>query len=201
MSQSKQENGSLSISGEGKVVNYNPELELAEAIDEFELMANVDGRSEKTLDLYNYVFGRFTDFLSEEIAIGSISTKQIRKYLAELIEEDLKRTTVAIHHRVLNAFFTWLVEEGFLKKSPTEQVDEPKTPDKHPKVLSKDQVEKISDMKKYDKPIICVAPGGEYTHKITAKIEDEGIPVYQTPEEAVEAMWGLAECGKCGHEF
>ncbi|MCF7876620.1 phage integrase N-terminal SAM-like domain-containing protein, partial [Candidatus Bipolaricaulota bacterium] len=143
MSQSKQENGSFSISEEGKGLNYNPELELAEAIEEFELMANVDGRSEKTMDLYDYVFGRFTDFLSEEITIGSISTKQIRKYLAELIEEDLKRTTVAIHHRVLNAFFTWLVEEGFLKKSPTEKVDEPKTPDKHPKVLSKEQVEKL----------------------------------------------------------
>lgn len=67
--------------------------------------------------------------------------------------------------------------------------------------LDEDIVEKISEMQEYEKPIICVAPGGEYTHKITAKIEDEGIPVYQTPEEAVEAIWGLAECGKCGHEF
>ncbi|MFW5907962.1 MAG: acetate--CoA ligase family protein [Candidatus Natronoplasma sp.] len=45
-----------------------------------------------------------------------------------------------------------------------------------------------------DKPIIAVAPGGRYTHEFTAKIEEKGVPVYQTPRDAVQAIWGLCRC-------
>ncbi len=44
------------------------------------------------------------------------------------------------------------------------------------------------------KPLIAVAPGGRYTHRLTAKIEKRGIPVYQTPGEGVQALWGLCRC-------
>ena len=44
------------------------------------------------------------------------------------MDEGLKNTSVAIHHRVLNAFFTWLVEDSYIRKSLTEEIPEPKTP-------------------------------------------------------------------------
>ncbi|MFB6290156.1 MAG: tyrosine-type recombinase/integrase [Candidatus Bipolaricaulia bacterium] len=106
-------------------------------------MAKVDGRSEKTLNLYGYVFENFLEQCSEALLIGDIEPKDIRKYLAFLMDEGLKNTTVAIHHRILNAFFNWLVEEGKLKKSPTRRIDEPNTPDKYPKILNSEQIEDL----------------------------------------------------------
>jgi len=52
----------------------------------------------------------------------------------------------------------------------------------------------VLDRVEKNKPVVVVAPGGRYTHKITAKIEDAGIPVYQTPAEGVQAVWGLSRC-------
>ncbi|MFW5898636.1 MAG: acetate--CoA ligase family protein [Candidatus Saliniplasma sp.] len=61
--------------------------------------------------------------------------------------------------------------------------------------IEEDIVSKTAGMKKYGKPIVAIAPGGEYTHKMGKKIEDQGIPVYETPEEGVEAIRGVVEFG------
>jgi len=61
-------------------------LSLSEAIEEYTLMAKVEGRAEKTLNLYDYVLGRFTDFLAEDVKIGQIDPSQVRKYLSKLMD-------------------------------------------------------------------------------------------------------------------
>ncbi|MBS3788836.1 tyrosine-type recombinase/integrase, partial [Candidatus Bipolaricaulota bacterium] len=58
-------------------------------------------------------------------------------------DDGLKKTSVAIHYRVLRAFFNWLERDGHISSSPVNGIKEPKTPDKFPKVLNKDQVEKM----------------------------------------------------------
>jgi len=48
--------------------------------------------------------------------------------------------------------------------------------------------------KELDKPIVVVAPGGEYTERHSRLIEEEAhIPVYKSPEEAVRALKYLYE--------
>lgn len=118
-------------------------LDLGEAYEDFSLMAKVDGRSEKTLNLYQYVYDRFTEQVPKHRSVKEIEARDIRQYLSLLMDEGLKNTTVAIHHRVLQAFFNWLVEENFIEKAPTDKISEPKTPNKFPKVLNEDQVEKL----------------------------------------------------------
>lgn len=126
--------------GKGEI---KPSVELSEAIAEFKLMAKVEGRSESTIDLYEYVFDRFTDKVGEGTPIGDITTKECRKFLSELMDEGLKNTTVSIHHRVLNAFFNWLHEESFIKKSPFYPIDAPKTPNKFPRYLDEEEVKAL----------------------------------------------------------
>ena len=104
-------------------------------MEDFTLKAKVNGRSEKTLNLYDYVFENFLERCSEGLLIGDVKPKDIRKYLATLMDNGLKNTTVAIHHRVLNAFINWLVKEG-KRKSLTERINEPNTPKNFPKVLN-----------------------------------------------------------------
>lgn len=100
-------------------------ISLSEAIEDFKLMAKVEGRSEKTLSLYNYVFSRVLGQANEEVIVGNIAPKDIREYLAFLMDDGLQNTSVAIHHRVLEDFFNWLVDEGSLPKSPMEYTEPP----------------------------------------------------------------------------
>jgi len=127
----------------GAKSSHNSKVSLDDAIKDFTLMAKVDGRSEKTLDLYSYVFKNFFHRFHQPKFIRKIKAKDVRGYLANLMDKDLKNTTVAIHHRVIQAFFNWLVAEGKLDKSPTRNIDEPKTPNKFPKVLNEEQIEKL----------------------------------------------------------
>lgn len=46
--------------------------------------------------------------------------------------------------------------------------------------------------RKYKKPILCCAAGGEFTHKLSMKLEAKSIPVYQTPSEAVQVFSSMA---------
>ncbi|WP_456421527.1 acetate--CoA ligase family protein [Thermococcus sp.] len=51
-------------------------------------------------------------------------------------------------------------------------------------------------MKAYGKPIVFVAPGGDYPHKMARNIEGKGIPVYETTEDAVDAVYALVKYGQ-----
>lgn len=138
----KQANISFSKFGETQ-----PEMKLSEAIEEFTLMAKVDGRAEKTLDLYDYVFGRFTDS-AEKTKIGDFLPKDIRNYLGTLMDEGLANTTVAIHYRVIKTLFNWLQKESYLEESPIDPIDEPRTPSKFPKALVEEEVKALLEAEK-----------------------------------------------------
>lgn len=59
--------------------------------------------------------------------------------------------------------------------------------------LEENIVEVVSALsKKYPKPILCCAAGGEFTRKLSDRLEAKGVPVYQTPKEAVEAFSAMA---------
>lgn len=159
------------------------DISLSQAIEDFLMVAKVEGRAEKTINLYQYVFDRFTQEINEDTAIGEIEKSDIRKYLAYLMDDGLKNTSVAIHHRVLNAFFTWLVEDSYLQKSPTEGIKEPKTPSKFPKVLNENQIGTLlkcakqrrrrwSGYRNYAMLIVFLDMGLRLNEFINAELED-----------------------------
>ncbi len=57
-------------------------------------------------------------------------------------------------------------------------------------------VEKVGKMQEYGKPIIFVAPGGEYPEKMARRIEKTGVPVFETVEDGVDAIKALTKYGK-----
>jgi len=50
--------------------------------------------------------------------------------------------------------------------------------------------------KKYKKPVLCCAAGGDYTNKAVKKMEESGIPTYLTPESAVRAFDAMLKYSK-----
>jgi len=75
-------------------------IQLIQALEDFKLMAKVEGRSDKTLSLYDYVFERLSEQVSPDVMVQKIEPRDVRKYLAFLIDDGLKNTSVAIHYRV-----------------------------------------------------------------------------------------------------
>ncbi len=57
-------------------------------------------------------------------------------------------------------------------------------------------VDAMERMKVYGKPIVFVAPGGDYPHKMARNIELKGIPVYETVEDGVDAVYALVKYGE-----
>lgn len=60
---------------------------------------------------------------------------------------------------------------------------------------------KIADVfseikRKSEKPIVACCMGGEFTEEVAERIENIGIPVFPTPERAVNSMWALVRYGE-----
>ncbi|NJE46118.1 CoA-binding protein [Thermococcus sp. GR7] len=57
-------------------------------------------------------------------------------------------------------------------------------------------VDAVAKMQEYGKPIVFVAPGGDYPHKMARNIELKGVPVYETVEDGVDAVYALVRYGE-----
>ncbi|WP_324735039.1 acetate--CoA ligase family protein [Thermococcus sp. SY098] len=56
-----------------------------------------------------------------------------------------------------------------------------------------DVMEKVQE---YGKPIVFVAPGGDYPEKMARRIEEKGVPVFETVGDGVDAVYALVKYGK-----
>ena len=113
---------------------------LSEAFDAFQLYARIEGRSSKTLEVYQVAFQDVLSFLGEDRALADIGAGDIRRWIAHKLDSGYSKTTVNIRLRALRAFFNWLVREGYLAESPCAHVRQLRTPRQYPYVLSEQQV-------------------------------------------------------------
>lgn len=112
---------------------------LSQAAEQFTLMARVEGRSRKTLDLYAWVFYRFSGFLGDK-PLSEIHPGLMRQYLAHCQERGYTPASLGMHYRVLHAFFNWLKREGLIPASPMDGISPPRQPKQYPFVLEESQV-------------------------------------------------------------
>jgi len=132
----------LEATSEGTVTIEEPRL--SEGISQFIYAGQVEGKAAKTLSQYDYVFEKFTTFIGKDPPLGEITPSVVRSFLKRLMDnKELSKATVAIHFRVIQAFFNWLVKEDLLEEAPTRNINQPKTPKKYPRVLNKEQTNKL----------------------------------------------------------
>jgi acyl-CoA synthetase (NDP forming) len=63
--------------------------------------------------------------------------------------------------------------------------------------LTKNLAKYVIDSKRYGKPIAIVNFGGsELVQRFEEELEDQGIPVYPTPDRAAKALWALYKYGE-----
>ena len=98
------------------------------------------GLSQNTIDAYRR---DLYDFASNVISIEEIDRIFINSYVRELKDRNLAPTSVIRKVASIRGFFKWVTSMEILKKNPASTLEQPKIPQKLPKVISLSEVEKI----------------------------------------------------------
>lgn len=115
---------------------------LSHVMEQFTLMARVEGRSKKTLELYAWVFDHFLPFIGDR-KLGDIHPGLMRQYLAHLQERGFKPASLGMQYRVLHAFFNWLRREGLIASNPMDGISPIRQPKQYPFVLEEHQLKAL----------------------------------------------------------
>jgi len=101
------------------------------------------GYAEATIDAYGLDLLQFERFLREKglnpQAPETITRETIRRYLAELHRQGVKRSSVARKLAALRTYFRFLMRRDILRTSPCSAIGNPRQDVRHPATLNVDQ--------------------------------------------------------------
>lgn len=108
-------------------------------------MAGVRGLSPYTLRNYGQEIGAALDWLAERGAPRweAIHLVLLRRYLAELVERGIARSSIARRVSELRAFGAWALRHGGVDANPFQGLEAPKVPSRLPRVLDQDQAAEL----------------------------------------------------------
>ncbi len=95
-----------------------------------------------TVRAYGLDVENFFSFLKEG-SLKAVNKSILRRYLAYLAQENMKKKSVARHISSLRTFFNFLLREKIVPSSPVDQIDFPKIEKKLPVILTYEQVVRL----------------------------------------------------------
>ena len=103
------------------------------------------GLSPNTIDAYRRDLYSFVDIInaSEEKKLEEIDRSNINSYIRMLKERRLAPTTIIRKVASIRGFFKWTTSMGILIKNPASTLEQPKVPQRLPKVISIKDIEEI----------------------------------------------------------
>lgn len=115
-------------------------------LDNFIVYLKVEkNASPRTIESYQNDIWQFIDFMAAEFKVSGerilpsrVDRLVVRKHLALLQQEGLKRTTIARKMASLRAFFRYLTREEIINANPLTEVSTPKLEKRLPETLSQD---------------------------------------------------------------
>lgn len=116
--------------------------DVEELLETFLKAKKVAGLSEKTLRYYKGTILRFNEALGNPPA-NTISTKEIRGYLLQLMEGGVSRSTTDNIRRILSTFFGWLNGEGLILRNPMMAINKIKSRKKVKPTFTRTDIEKM----------------------------------------------------------
>ena len=125
---------------------------LAEYLDFLEIEK---GLSKNTLEAYRRDLSNFFDFCND-IDISKIQRTQINSYVRNLHEKKYSPTSIIRKIASLRGFFKWACANEKTKSNPTLTLEQPKIPQKLPKVMTAEEINSIlnQDLSKLHRVII-----------------------------------------------
>lgn len=113
------------------------------------------GLSENTLEAYRRDLTDFFDFCND-VDINNIQRTQINTYVRKLHEKKYSPTSVMRKIASLRGFFKWACANEKIKSNPTLTLEQPKIPQKLPKVMTLEEINSIlnQDLTKLHRVIV-----------------------------------------------
>ena len=101
----------------------------------------VQGRSEKTLDRYNYVITHMLNAI--RMPTREISINHVRTFLSNEKARGLSESTLEGYRQIFSAFFGWLHKEGLIIRNPIANIGAIKVPKKIRKAYTDTEIEQL----------------------------------------------------------
>lgn len=84
-----------------------------------------------------------SELLPEDASVSDVTRAHCISLLRQLQRDGRKPSTQVAYYRVLDAFFHWLMDEGYLTESPMRRVPKPKLPQEQIKPLTEDELQRL----------------------------------------------------------
>lgn len=100
------------------------------------------GLSDNTINAYRRDLSALADFYPEK-PLNEISKHDINNYILYLRENNTNPRTVVRKIASFRGFFKWLSANEYIKKNPSETIEQPKLPKRLPKVMTLSEINEI----------------------------------------------------------
>ena len=110
----------------------------------------LEGLSPQTLKNYKYELIRFSKVLNRTVA--SITSMDLKMYFASM--QGINNNTLSTRITVIKSFFTWLIDEEYISKNPSNKIKKPKVAKRLRKPLNRDQMEIVKDACERERALI-----------------------------------------------
>ena len=98
------------------------------------------GLSQNTIDAYRRDLYNFAENYE---SVEEVGRNDINKYVISLKERNLAPTSIIRKIASLRGFFKWITSSNIIKKNPASTLEQPKVPQRLPKVISVKEIETI----------------------------------------------------------
>ncbi len=112
---------------------------LSEYLDYLEIEK---GLAENTLEAYRRDLEKFFEFCGD-IGIKDVQRNRINSYIRELHEKHFYPTSIMRKIASIRGFFKWACTDGILKTNPALTLEQPKVPQKLPKVMTVEEINNL----------------------------------------------------------
>lgn len=92
-----------------------------------------------TVRTYTLSFNAFGIFLSKDVKINKITSKQIEDFILHRREKKLKEKSIRNDVMTISTAFRWAVKEGYARESPCVEVEKPRAVKKPPDYLKESE--------------------------------------------------------------
>jgi integrase/recombinase XerD len=120
-----------------------PMADILDKIVMFLASKRLDGLSNVSIYNYGLHLRRFAQYTCKNVA--DITTMDIRRYLAHLMQQGLKNTSIETEKSIQKSFFNWLENEEYIIKSPARKIKPSKTEKRLRKALDDEELERLRD--------------------------------------------------------
>lgn len=123
-------------------------MQFEQKIRDFQNYLLIDKKySNATIESYTYCLNKYCTFMEKNnLNLKTIKKNDIKDYLKYLKDNKMSPKTINQNMSCLRSFYKFLIIEKYLTADPLEYVEAPKFRKSLPKVLSKEEVDKLLDI-------------------------------------------------------